>query len=425
MRTEKIKFNKRNLDKFEPRKPDDDGYADFIWDSELPHFGGKIQAKIAFYAALRSPLLKRWLEKRVGHYDGTTESIHRGRAAARTIINAWLDGKPLPTPHSAVTFKDALPLFFETLNGRDTRREIEQKLEGEVKPVLGAMRLGDIRHEDIVTLLNEIASRAERTHTGSRIKSGGPHAARKTYTYLNPFFAWAAHERIGGLEVSPMSAVSIHLILKKAGPFKLVRKHLIRDTDLRAIWVAAKAFRYPYGPMIRMLLMVGARLDEVASLRRNEIDGDRILLVPDRTKTDQVHLIPITEQLRKLLDELPDLGPDSFMFSTTHGVKPVSGFSKFKRELDEAIAASGATITPWKVNDLRKRCRSGFSSLDVEERVAELAIGHNKRGMIAVYDLHEFEPQIRTAMERWQARLIEIVEPPPPANVEPLVARHG
>ena len=50
--------------------------------------------------------------------------------------------------------------------------------------------------------------------------------------------------------------------------------------------------------------------------------------------------------------------------------------------------------------------------------VAELVIGHRQRGIHAVYDLHRFDQEKRDALLRWERRLLGIVEPPPPANVD-------
>ena len=51
--------------------------------------------------------------------------------------------------------------------------------------------------------------------------------------------------------------------------------------------------------------------------------------------------------------------------------------------------------------------------------VAERVIGHEPQGLLRVYDPHSYFEETRKALERWNARLLAIVEPPP-NNVVPL-----
>jgi hypothetical protein len=52
-----------------------------------------------------------------------------------------------------------------------------------------------------------------------------------------------------------------------------------------------------------------------------------------------------------------------------------------------------------------------LSALPVEQHVRELVIGHTKPGLHKVYDRYEYIDEKRKALELWQARLRDIVEP--------------
>jgi hypothetical protein len=97
------------------------------------------------------------------------------------------------------------------------------------------------------------------------------------------------------------------------------------------------------------------------------------------------------------------------VFSTTHGKKPVNGGGKAKRALDREMG----NIPPWVLHDLRRVVRSNLSALGIPEHVAELAVGHARKGIQRVYDRHAYEVEIRDALEAWNARLREIVGPEP------------
>ena len=56
-----------------------------------------------------------------------------------------------------------------------------------------------------------------------------------------------------------------------------------------------------------------------------------------------------------------------------------------------------------------------MSALGVEDHVAEMVLGHGRKGLQRVYDQHRYEPQIREALDRWATRLRDIVNPTPTA----------
>jgi hypothetical protein len=53
--------------------------------------------------------------------------------------------------------------------------------------------------------------------------------------------------------------------------------------------------------------------------------------------------------------------------------------------------------------------RTALSACKVRPDIAELTIGHSKRGITAVYDQHGFEDERRAALEAWERRLLRIV----------------
>jgi hypothetical protein len=58
--------------------------------------------------------------------------------------------------------------------------------------------------------------------------------------------------------------------------------------------------------------------------------------------------------------------------------------------------------------------RSHLSALPVQDIVRELAIAHRRPGLHQVYDQHQYRDEKRRCFELWAARLLSIIEPPPP-----------
>jgi integrase len=173
---------------------------------------------------------------------------------------------------------------------------------------------------------------------------------------------------------------------------------------------------YPYGPLIRLLVLTGQREREVSDMTWSEINFDQALwTIPAvRMKGDRAHEVPLAPKTLALLRSLPRFSAGEFVFTTTDGAKAVNGFSKAKVRIDRL---SG--VEKWKFHDLRRTMRTHLSALPVQDMVRELVIAHARPGLQKVYDQHTYRSKKRECLELWAARLKGIVEPPPP-NVVPL-----
>ncbi len=62
---------------------------------------------------------------------------------------------------------------------------------------------------------------------------------------------------------------------------------------------------------------------------------------------------------------------------------------------------------------LRRAVRTELARLRVPEIVSERVIGHGPRGLVAIYNVHEYLSEMRDALDRWAVELRDIVTPPP------------
>jgi integrase len=203
---------------------------------------------------------------------------------------------------------------------------------------------------------------------------------------------------------------------------KAVRRRVLNDAELRALWQATEGLGYPYGPIFRMLALTGQRKSEVAEARWREFDlGGRLWVIPaDRMKMDAAHVVPLTDEVSALLAQLPRSKKGDHVFSTTFGAKPVNGFSKAKELLDKrmlAVLREGAEdsesieLEPFVIHDIRRTMRTGLSALPVPDMVRELVIAHARPGLHQVYDQYSYLDEKRHALELWAVRLRSIVDP--------------
>lgn len=294
-------------------------------------------------------------------------------------------------------------------------REIRRELLDPARNKWLKKPITDVTDGDIAELIGAIRDRP------------APGMAYNTWGHLKAIFSWAMwpERRQGyGLTLNPTQ----HLQPKHFKLTKTVSTRVLSDDELRGYWATSAATPYPLGPFYQMLLLTGQRKAEVSDARWPEFDFKRKLwtVPPERFKSGQSHIVPLSEDVMKLLEELPRFeGEDSgdCLFSTTNGRKPINGFSRAKTALDTEILKAlkkddeNAVLPDWVFHDIRRTVRTRLSGLRVNSDVAEMVIGHGKTGLRRVYDQYEFEPEMREALEKWASELGKMVAPGAPDNV--------
>jgi integrase len=160
-------------------------------------------------------------------------------------------------------------------------------------------------------------------------------------------------------------------------------------------------------------------------MHSSELDGDDWTIPADRYKTGIDHVIPLSDAARELIGDKPEgaNGNSWFVFTTTHGAKGFTGFSKAKRELDKAISkvradAKREPMPHWVLHDLRRTGRSLMSRAGVPADHAERCLGHVIGGVRGVYDRYAYLEEKREAFKKLAGLVALILYPQP--NVTPM-----
>jgi integrase len=227
---------------------------------------------------------------------------------------------------------------------------------------------------------------------------------------LSKLFGWLIEKR--RLSANPCTGVH-------RPPALAARDRVLADAELVKFWKAADAERKEFGALLKLLLLTGCRLNEVAGMRRDELseDGATWTIPGERTKNARAHVVPLSPPVRELI---ASVGTDTELVFTTNGTTPVSGWSKIKNRLDAAIK-----IPPWRLHDLRRTFVTGLAELGIRPDVIELTVNHisGLRGGIAgVYNRSELLPERRAALERWATHVQGLVAARP-ENVVSLQGR--
>jgi integrase len=278
-----------------------------------------------------------------------------------------------------------------------TIAERRKSLQRHVLPRIGDRQIGDISRTDIVRLLDRIAD-----------KSGAP-MADHVLAYLRRVMTWHASR-------SDEFRSPIVRGMARTRPSLRRRQRVLSDDELRAVWRAAGASRSAFGFLAQFLLLTAARRTEASAMRRSEVIGDEWVIPQERYKTGLELVIPLSAEASAVLSAVPRIGKGDFVF-TTDGKRPISGFSKFKREFDAKVLAElrkdnpDAELPRWTLHDLRRTARSLMSRAGVPSDHAERCLGHVLAGIRGTYDRHEYLNEKRHAFEALAGLIGRILNP--------------
>jgi integrase len=274
--------------------------------------------------------------------------------------------------------------------------ETQRLIEVNVLPRWRGRLARDITRRDVLDLLDRL------------VEDGTPITANRTYSAFRKMFAWAASRDI--LAASPCAGV------KPPTPERS-RDRMLSDTELRGVWQAAGKLAGPFGALVKLLILTGQRRDEVAGMRRLELDlGARTwTIAKERVKNNRPQEVPLSNPAVALLTALPRIG-DEFVLTTT-GLTASNGYGKGKRRLDALLPAD---MPPWRLHDLRRTLASGMARLGINLPVIEKILNHSSGsfgGVAGIYQRYDFAAEKRTALERWAAHVEQLVSGKPAAVV--------
>lgn len=416
-----------------PAPPSPSGRGDgryFEMDAELSGFGvkvtqagGKIFGLRTRYPGFRHPT---WRE--IGSCDVLTLSEAREKARDwKKLIARGIDPAVAEEQAAAEAARrrsntvEAVFNDFASHKLATERRgkEVERDSRREFVTPWAKRPINEITDMDVLTVV-----RAK--------KRTAPAQARNLLGYANRFFDWAIEQRAYGLNVNPCSGLKPSKIVGE----KRSRSRVLNDEELFAFWRATGRMPYPVGPLYRLLLLSGVRLNEAADAELDEIDRRQgIWTIPPRrmkgkNHSAREHVVPITPAIAKILDSLPSPQRGKYIFSSTQGASPIWCGAKIKRRLDakmlrtlKALARRRGedptdVVLPKFVNhDLRRTLRTNLSRLRVDRDVREAVLAHTLKGIEGVYDRYDFLPEKRDALVRWSRHLEAVVSPGDTGNV--------
>jgi integrase len=265
------------------------------WDPELPGFGLRLRGEH-----------RRWIVQfRVGtqqrreSFDPRQISLEDARriarqrfaqahlgqdpAAGRAKAKAEAEAAKLTLKHVAARYLEARAPVLRPATVRGARWYLDvlwSPLHG--RPIAG------IRRADVATRLAEIVRDSGRTSAAQ---------ARRT---LSALYAWSISE--GLVESNPIIGSN------DPGAGRQARDRVLTDAELRAVWLAADPnVLNDFGAIVRLLIITGARRQEIGGLRWDEVDlvSGSIAIPGSRTKNRERHEITLPPAALDIIRAVP------------------------------------------------------------------------------------------------------------------------
>jgi len=288
--------------------------------------------------------------------------------------------------------------------------EVRRLLEKEVSPLWGARLVGEITRKDVVKLVDDIAQRGAGT------------TANRTLANLKAFFSWCEDKVL--VDANPCNGTNPP---KK----EEARDRVLVASEVRLLALALKRLDWPWRQFFTLALLTGQRREEIAGMRRRELELDAVkpewVLPKARTKNGEPHAVPLVPAalavIREAMDA-PTRPADADLVLTTTGRTGISGFSRAKAALDAMMLAvareeaeargedvSKVKIEPWRLHDLRRTAASGMARAGVSVAVVEKVLNHVSgtfAGIVKVYQRHDFADEKRQALTLWAERVEQL-----------------
>lgn len=337
------------------------------FDEKTPAFGIRIGKMRKTWIVVKEP---NRTKVRIGHFPQM--SLAEARKKALVAI-----GIPMESQAKTLTFPEAREKFLLQGNWRkSTRREITRNL---TKHFSWLVPIDKIAHGDIADIIEGINGRSQAAHAFKDIRT---------------FFNWCVPRY---LKVSPCLGL-------KPPQQNPPRARVLTDAELRAVWLAAVDYGYPFGDIVRLLILTGQRRGEIAALRREWVRENTIVFPAEITKNAYEHVLPVGAMTLQILGAIKGNG---LLFPARRSELSFNGFGASKEALDERCGVSN-----WTLHDLRRTFATNLAALGTPIHVTEKLLNHvsgSIGGIVGIYQRHSYMVEMQIAVRSWEERLNNIL----------------
>lgn len=254
----------------------------------------------------------------------------------------------------------------------------------------------------------ETLTRADLMGVISAYADRHPTSGDRSLREMRAVMAWASDDRRPAarrIASNPLAGV-------RAGQAP-ARDHVPTLDEMRLIYRAAGDLGAPFGPLVRVMMLTAQRRGEVAGMRAEQLDLDAAIwrLPASLAKNGAAFDVPLAPAAVAILRGLDGQG---YVFTTTKGRRPVSGFSVAARRLRGAVdkLAEAEGVEPVRAfvwHDWRRGFATTMAEAGEPAHIVDRALNHRASSTSTtiqrIYNrAHLLKPR-RDLAERWGAHL--------------------
>lgn len=362
-------------------KPDTKRYE--IRDALLPGFGVRVSptGQKSLFVAYRYGAEQRRMA--LGKYPRTTLAQAREKALnALRHVDEGIDPTRVRGVQShlvSIVLDEFIDKYakIKTKGWKATRALLLREVVGP----FGQRDIRKLQRSDIIGILDDLVAR------------GANAQANRFLAHIRKMLNWCVERGI--IEANPANGI-------KAQCKEQPRERVLNDEELARLIPACQTAGYPFGQLFLTMLLTAQRRGEVSGMRWSELDlPNRAWHLPShRVKNARAHTVPLSDQVLRILENVPRFPKSDFVFTTT-GRSGVSGWGKpFARLCDDC------NVREWRLHDLRRTAASGMARNRVAPHVIERVLNHVSgtiSGVAAVYNRYGYDAESREALMQWGA----------------------
>ena len=355
---------------------------------------------------------RRWLirytingkarEMGIGPYPAV--SFAQAKVAARQAAELLFAGiDPLEHRQQAKVESDRVPTFTRCAalyirahrhgwkNPKHARQWVST-IKTYARPVIGAKKVDSIATEHVLEILSPIWT--SKTETAKRVQGRIENildyaAAHKWRDPLNPA-RWRGH---------------LDKLLPKPAKVKTARHHpAMPYADVPGFMAELAQQESISALALRFLILTATRTNEVLNARWSEVDLDNaVWIIPaERMKAKQEHRVPLSDTALAVLNALPKMAGNPYVFIGTHRQRPLSNMAllQLMRGLGYGVDGKRGNYVPHGFRSSFRDWTGEVSSFPRD--VAEMALAHvieNKAE--AAYRRGDLFNKRRLMMQAW------------------------
>ena len=275
---------------------------------------------------------------------------------------------------------------------------VRSRIERDIKPNIGKLAVGDVRPKHIDAMLKSIVAR------------GAPTMATDVMRWTKRMFDYAVKR-----EMVPYNPAAAFDPSDAGGKEESRTRWLTRDelAQLLAAMKSAKGWAHENTLTVKLLLMLAVRKSELICARIDEFDLDEAVwrLPAERTKTGNPIDIPLPRQAVAVLRDLVRLAGGSAWLVPARKMQtrmlPHIDPNTINASLAKSIRPMMKESEAFSPHDFRRTARTHLEALGVAPHVAERCLNHKVKGVVGIYNRHDYFEERRTGLQMWADLLAE------------------